>query len=99
MPTNVESERYPFFKLFDLLRDSHHGLFGHCLSFVDSCSCYYSLYFAKIGLGTPSRDYHVQVDTGSDILWVNCAGCISCPRKSDLVRPSPTKAHDIKLLI
>ncbi|CAN6889135.1 unnamed protein product [Brassica oleracea] len=47
------------------------------------------LYFAKIGLGTPSRDYHVQVDTGSDILWVNCAGCISCPRKSDLVDLTP----------
>jgi hypothetical protein len=45
----------------------------------------FSLYFAKIGLGTPSRDFHVQVDTGSDILWVNCAGCIRCPRKSDLV--------------
>lgn len=47
---------------------------------------YYSQYFAKIGLGTPSRDFHVQVDTGSDLLWVNCAGCIKCPRKSDLVR-------------
>ncbi|CAN6804119.1 unnamed protein product [Brassica oleracea] len=42
-------------------------------------------YFAKIGLGTPSRDFHVQVDTGSDLLWVNCAGCIRCPRKSDLM--------------
>ncbi|XVE90617.1 hypothetical protein DITRI_Ditri20bG0092100 [Diplodiscus trichospermus] len=42
------------------------------------------LYFAKIGLGTPSKDYYVQVDTGSDILWVNCAGCDKCPRKSDL---------------
>ncbi|KAJ0237223.1 Eukaryotic aspartyl protease family protein [Hirschfeldia incana] len=47
------------------------------------------LYFTKIGLGTPSRDYHVQVDTGSDILWVNCAGCIRCPRKSDLVDLTP----------
>lgn len=49
------------------------------------CCFNFSLYFAKIGLGTPSRDFHVQVDTGSDILWVNCAGCIRCPRKSDLV--------------
>ncbi|RID81277.1 hypothetical protein BRARA_A03869 [Brassica rapa] len=46
-------------------------------------------YFAKIGLGTPSRDFHVQVDTGSDLLWVNCAGCIKCPRKSDLVKLTP----------
>ncbi|XP_022972843.1 aspartic proteinase-like protein 2 [Cucurbita maxima] len=42
------------------------------------------LYFAKIGLGTPAKDYYVQVDTGSDLLWVNCAGCTNCPRKSDL---------------
>ncbi|WCJ38857.1 Eukaryotic aspartyl protease family protein [Euphorbia peplus] len=42
------------------------------------------LYFAKIGLGSPSKNYFVQVDTGSDILWVNCANCDKCPRKSDL---------------
>ncbi|KAF6162297.1 hypothetical protein GIB67_008426 [Kingdonia uniflora] len=42
------------------------------------------LYYAKIGLGSPSKDYYVQVDTGSDILWVNCAQCTSCPRKSNL---------------
>ncbi|EOY09778.1 hypothetical protein QUC31_010342 [Theobroma cacao] len=42
------------------------------------------LYFAKIGLGNPSKDYYVQVDTGSDILWVNCGGCDKCPTKSDL---------------
>ncbi|KAL0858157.1 hypothetical protein Bca101_063311 [Brassica carinata] len=45
------------------------------------------LYYAKIGLGTPSRDVYVQVDTGSDLLWVNCAGCIRCPSKSDLMLP------------
>ncbi|KAI3439398.1 Peptidase A1 domain-containing protein [Psidium guajava] len=42
------------------------------------------LYFAKIGIGTPPKDYYVQVDTGSDILWVNCIGCDKCPKKSDL---------------
>ncbi|KAK8715436.1 hypothetical protein V6N13_042770 [Hibiscus sabdariffa] len=42
------------------------------------------LYFARIGLGNPSEDYYVQVDTGSDILWVNCAGCDKCPTKSGL---------------
>ena len=45
---------------------------------------WFSLYFAKIGLGNPSKDYYVQVDTGSDILWVNCIGCDKCPTKSDL---------------
>lgn len=43
-----------------------------------------ALYYTKIGIGNPPLDYYVQVDTGSDILWVNCAGCDSCPKKSDL---------------
>ncbi|XP_027366005.1 aspartic proteinase-like protein 2 isoform X2 [Abrus precatorius] len=42
------------------------------------------LYFTKLGLGSPPKDYYVQVDTGSDILWVNCIECSRCPRKSDL---------------
>ncbi|KAJ6343479.1 hypothetical protein OIU76_005255 [Salix suchowensis] len=32
------------------------------------------LYYAKIGIGTPTKDYYVQVDTGSDIMWVNYTG-------------------------
>ncbi|XP_019166187.1 PREDICTED: aspartic proteinase-like protein 2 [Ipomoea nil] len=39
------------------------------------------LYYAKIGIGTPPLDYYVQVDTGSDIMWVNCIGCSECPRR------------------
>ncbi|KAF3323733.1 aspartic proteinase-like protein 2 [Carex littledalei] len=42
------------------------------------------LYFAQIGIGTPPKDYYVQVDTGSDLLWVNCISCSRCPKKSDL---------------
>lgn len=43
-----------------------------------------ALYYTKLTIGTPPKDYHVQVDTGSDILWVNCAGCRRCPSKSSL---------------
>ncbi|XP_047342066.1 aspartic proteinase 36-like [Impatiens glandulifera] len=43
-----------------------------------------ALYYTKVGLGTPSEVYYVQVDTGSDILWVNGIGCTKCPKKSDL---------------
>ncbi|KAL3523311.1 hypothetical protein ACH5RR_016145 [Cinchona calisaya] len=43
-----------------------------------------ALYFTKLSIGTPPQDYYVQVDTGSDILWVNCAGCNKCPKKSSL---------------
>ncbi|EPS67121.1 hypothetical protein M569_07655, partial [Genlisea aurea] len=43
-----------------------------------------ALYYTKITIGTPPSDYHVQVDTGSDILWVNCKNCQKCPTESDL---------------
>ncbi|KAF3452475.1 hypothetical protein FNV43_RR02908 [Rhamnella rubrinervis] len=42
------------------------------------------LYFAKLGIGSPPKDYYVQVDTGSDLLWVNCIDCQKCPTKSDI---------------
>ncbi|XP_074310686.1 aspartic proteinase 36-like [Silene latifolia] len=42
------------------------------------------LYFTKVKLGNPPQEYHVQVDTGSDVLWVNCVGCETCPKKSGL---------------
>ncbi|KAI3971912.1 hypothetical protein MKW92_006597 [Papaver armeniacum] len=42
------------------------------------------LYFASIGIGNPSNDYYVQVDTGSDIFWVNCIECKKCPTESNL---------------
>ncbi|KQK05437.1 hypothetical protein BRADI_2g20040v3 [Brachypodium distachyon] len=42
------------------------------------------LYYTKIEIGTPPKPFHVQVDTGSDILWVNCVSCDKCPTKSGL---------------
>lgn len=53
---------------------------SHVFFIIKSCR----LYYTKLTIGTPSKDYHVQVDTGSDILWVNCAGCMRCPSKSSL---------------
>ena len=54
--------------------------FGCLYGLLDYCR----LYFAKLGLGSPPKDYYVQVDTRSDILWVNCVGCKSCLKKSGL---------------
>ncbi|KAI7727988.1 hypothetical protein M8C21_006055 [Ambrosia artemisiifolia] len=39
------------------------------------------LYYTKIGIGTPSKEYYVQVDTGSDIMWINCIQCEGCVKK------------------
>ncbi|KAM0996720.1 hypothetical protein ACFX13_006728 [Malus domestica] len=42
------------------------------------------LYYTKLQLGSPPRDYYVQIDTGSDVLWVNCGSCNGCPETSGL---------------
>ncbi|XP_057818727.1 aspartic proteinase 36 isoform X1 [Cryptomeria japonica] len=42
------------------------------------------LYYTKVVLGTPPRAYYVQIDTGSDVLWVNCRPCNACPVTSGL---------------
>lgn len=39
------------------------------------------LYYAKIEIGTPPKSYYMQVDTGSDITWVNCIECTECPKR------------------
>ncbi|KAG8376638.1 hypothetical protein BUALT_Bualt09G0084300 [Buddleja alternifolia] len=45
------------------------------------------LYFTKIRLGSPPREFNVQIDTGSDILWVACSSCNNCPHNSGLGIP------------
>ncbi|KAM0045182.1 putative nepenthesin [Helianthus debilis subsp. tardiflorus] len=42
------------------------------------------LYYTKVKLGSPPKQYHVQVDTGSDVLWVNCKDCKGCPTSTGL---------------
>ncbi|GFQ04130.1 aspartic proteinase-like protein 2 [Phtheirospermum japonicum] len=45
------------------------------------------LYYTKVRLGSPPRDFNVQIDTGSDILWVTCSLCNDCPQNSGLGIP------------
>ncbi|PWA48923.1 Aspartic peptidase [Artemisia annua] len=40
------------------------------------------LYYAKIQLGTPSKNYYVKIDTGTDALWVDCRPCKDCYESS-----------------
>uniref|UniRef100_A0A7N0RDL7 Peptidase A1 domain-containing protein n=1 Tax=Kalanchoe fedtschenkoi TaxID=63787 RepID=A0A7N0RDL7_KALFE len=45
------------------------------------------LYFTRVQLGTPPKEFYVQIDTGSDVLWVTCSGCSGCPHTSGLNIP------------
>uniref|UniRef100_A0A1D1YT96 Aspartic proteinase-like protein 2 n=1 Tax=Anthurium amnicola TaxID=1678845 RepID=A0A1D1YT96_9ARAE len=42
------------------------------------------LYFTRVKLGNPPKEFYVQIDTGSDILWVTCNPCNGCPVSSGL---------------
>ncbi|KAK9912904.1 hypothetical protein M0R45_036737 [Rubus argutus] len=42
------------------------------------------LYFTSVNLGTPAIEFYVQIDTGSDVLWVGCNSCSGCPQSSGL---------------
>ncbi|XP_075492048.1 aspartic proteinase 36-like isoform X2 [Primulina tabacum] len=42
------------------------------------------LYFTKVKLGNPPKEFYVQIDTGSDVLWVSCKPCTGCPTSSGL---------------
>lgn len=42
------------------------------------------LYFTRVLLGSPSKQFYVQIDTGSDVLWVGCTSCSGCPQSSGL---------------
>ncbi|KAK4392128.1 Aspartic proteinase-like protein 2 [Sesamum angolense] len=42
------------------------------------------LYYTKVRLGSPPQEFNVQIDTGSDVLWVTCNSCNDCPQNSGL---------------
>lgn len=41
----------------------------------------YRLYYTQILVGNPPRPYHLDMDTGSDLTWIQCdAPCSSCAK-------------------
>lgn len=40
-------------------------------------------YFTRLGVGTPARYVYMVLDTGSDIVWLQCAPCRRCYSQSD----------------
>ncbi|XP_010279486.1 PREDICTED: protein ASPARTIC PROTEASE IN GUARD CELL 2-like [Nelumbo nucifera] len=42
-------------------------------------------YFVRIGVGSPPRNQYMVIDSGSDIVWVQCQPCNQCYRQLDPV--------------
>lgn len=42
-------------------------------------------YFTRIGVGTPPKYVYMVLDTGSDIVWLQCAPCKNCYSQTDPV--------------
>lgn len=42
-------------------------------------------YFVRIGVGSPPRNQYMVIDSGSDIVWVQCQPCNLCYHQSDPV--------------
>ncbi|KAH0723945.1 hypothetical protein KY289_006989 [Solanum tuberosum] len=42
------------------------------------------IYYTKVKVGSPPREYNLLIDTGSEISWIACSSCDTCPRTSEL---------------
>ncbi|KAI8015899.1 Aspartic proteinase-like protein 2 [Camellia lanceoleosa] len=62
------------------------GVIGGVVDFsvAGSSDPYIGLYYTKVKLGSPPKEFNVQIDTGSDILWVTCNTCNDCPQSSGI---------------
>ena len=40
-------------------------------------------YLVVIGLGTPQKNFHMLLDTGSSLTWLQCEPCTKCHHQSD----------------
>ncbi|XP_060204139.1 aspartyl protease family protein 2-like [Lycium barbarum] len=54
-------------------------------------------YFTRIGIGTPPKYAYLVLDTGSDIVWIQCSPCKKCYSQSDPVF-DPTKSSSFTSL-
>ncbi|XP_022759589.1 aspartyl protease family protein 2-like [Durio zibethinus] len=49
-------------------------------------------YFTRLGVGTPPRYLYMVLDTGSDVVWVQCSPCKKCYSQTDPIF-DPTKSR------
>ncbi|XP_056846235.1 aspartyl protease family protein 2 [Raphanus sativus] len=49
-------------------------------------------YFMRLGVGTPASNVYMVLDTGSDVVWLQCSPCKACYNQSDPVfNPAKSK--------
>lgn len=70
----------------------HRSATGFSSSIVSGLSQGSGEYFTRIGVGTPARYVFMVLDTGSDVVWLQCAPCRKCYSQADPVF-DPTKSR------
>lgn len=51
-------------------------------------------YFTRLGVGTPPRYTYMVLDTGSDIMWIQCLPCAKCYGQTDpLFNPAASSTY------
>ncbi|XAR53951.1 Nepenthesin [Bertholletia excelsa] len=51
-------------------------------------------YFTRLGVGTPPKYVYMVLDTGSDVVWIQCSPCRNCYKQSDPVfDPARSKSY------
>ncbi|RZS12703.1 hypothetical protein BHM03_00044187 [Ensete ventricosum] len=62
----------------------------------------HGLYYVAMNIGDPSKPYFLDVDTGSDLTWLQCdAPCVSCSKVRSYPHPLPFQSkfqHNSKLV-
>ncbi|KAL2905624.1 Protein ASPARTIC PROTEASE IN GUARD CELL 1 [Bienertia sinuspersici] len=51
-------------------------------------------YFSRLGVGSPSKEFFMVIDTGSDISWLQCQPCSDCYQQTDpIFSPSSSSSY------
>ncbi|XP_060218386.1 aspartyl protease family protein 2 [Lycium barbarum] len=69
----------------------HGGGRGFSSSIISGLSQGSGEYFTRLGVGTPPKYAYMVLDTGSDVVWIQCSPCKKCYTQSDPVF-DPTKS-------
>ncbi|XP_027188429.1 aspartyl protease family protein 2 [Cicer arietinum] len=87
-----DAARVESFTLAAALNQSHRSGSGFSSSIVSGLSQGSGEYFTRIGVGTPAKYVFMVLDTGSDVVWLQCAPCRKCYSQQDPIF-DPTKSR------